>query len=359
MKLNFLIISIILILLISIYYFNKKRIHLLHTTPEHYNNFCSYNPNLTYEKDLDDNEIDRLINTPSQFKLLRHKSIADLQKFINDIKTRQKKSSDDFASYGLLKTVIEASEENVFRDIQDPFKDKQYKYPRTSKKQDTIQLMEKTNQVMKPTQDINNKNASIDSTNPYTIERFESEQAEEEQEQGEVYEYKDDDKDPTWKLENTEEYEYIEDCDYPRDEDEEHYRETEKEMIKIEEKKQLLQEVESIIDTWLSATNCKQFQSPDYLHHFKQAYHNYMLYKFTETLKYLPSVDKPGDMTIVELNAYKEILTALPDCKYLLHMFYNKCDPIDCTYNKDTDKDRERHKRRRQKKNEQSNITTE
>ena len=213
MNINIIIIIIVIVLLISIYYFNKGKNIMLKKTSEHYNNFCSYNPNLTYEKDLDDKEIDRLINSPSQFKLLRHESIGDLKKFIDEIKTRQKSSSDDFASYGLLKSVIEASEENVFRDIQDPFKSKDYTYPRVSKKQDTIKLMENTNKVMSIDTNTNtNTNNNIDTntnTNTKTIEQFENH----------TYEYKYDENDPEWKLENEKEYEYIDECEISDDEE--------------------------------------------------------------------------------------------------------------------------------------------
>ena len=196
------------------------------------------------------------------------------------------------------------------------------------------------------------------------------------------YEYKND-KDSNneeWKLENPKQFEYITDEDYPDKEDEEYYKKS-AEAYKKDQKDHneiltLINDIELTKQKWLYTNKCQKFLEEPFLSDFKPAYHNYMIYAFTSVLKYLPSVEKPQDLTLIELEAYKLILQKMPNCDDLVNMFGNDLDSLNCnldkiktqkpkktyklleikkqTKNKKTDKDKDKDK----DKNNQGTTTT-
>jgi len=303
MNKTFFITIIILVLLVSIYYLHKKRTQLL---SEHYNDYCMYDSNLDKEQKLDADELSKLLTKPGQFKLLRNMSVAELQKEIEYAQYKQLRTTDDFASYGLLKSIIEASDEENARYIQD-----QYKQPK-----------KKTTHNSKTSRTITTQNNSIETFSSDTNTG-----------KKDVWEYGHEDEDGNvnkWQLEKPNEYEYIYIDKDKEDNDDEWVTYTDA-IKRKEDKKILLLDVEDIIDTWLSHQDCKLFQTPKYLHHFKRSYHNYMIYKFSETIKYLPSVDNPTEMTFEELSTYRDILLHLPNCKTLMKMYDNNCNIPYCS----------------------------
>ena len=319
MNKTFFITIIILVLLLCIYYLHKKRTQLL---SEHYNDYCMYDSNLDKEKKLDADELSKLLTKPGQFKLLRDMSVAELQKEIEYAQYKQLRTTDDFASYGLLKSIIEASDEENARYIQDQYKQPKKKTTHNSKTSRTI-----------TTQNNNIETFSSD-TNTGKKEVWE-------------YGHKDEDGNVTkWQLEKPNEYEYIYIDKDKKDNDDEWVTDNDANKRK-EDKKILLLDVEDIIDTWLSHQDCKLFQTPKYLHHFKRSYHNYMIYKFSETIKYLPSVDNPIEMTFEELSTYRDILLSLPNCKTLMKMYDNNCNIPHCSPGPTTTK--KKHKKKKEK----------
>ena len=154
------------------------------------------------------------------------------------------------------------------------------------------------------------------------------------------YEYKHDKDDHTeeWKLESTKQFEYITDEDYPDKEDEEYYKKSAEEYKKDQkdhnEILSLINDIELTKQKWLDTNKCQKFLEEPFLSDFKPAYHNYMIYAFTSVLKYLPSVEKPQDLTLIELEAYKLILQKMPNCDDLVNMFGNDLDSLNCNLDK-------------------------
>ena len=164
------------------------------------------------------------------------------------------------------------------------------------------------------------------------------------------FEYKSkDDKDEDWKIENNKEFEYIDDPSYPDDKDEEYYKRNTEEYNREQQDYydtiSLLNDIELYKQKWLYNNNCKKLLEEPYLHNFKKAYHNYMIYAFTNVLKYLPAIEKPTELTVIELKAYKQILQKMPNCEDLMSMFDdNIIDSLNCN-NKKKEKDEKKKKK--------------
>ena len=156
----------------------------------------------------------------------------------------------------------------------------------------------------------------------------------------EPYEYKSkDDKKEDWKIENSKEFEYIEDPEYPNEEDEEYYKrntdEYNREQQDHYDRISLLNDIELSKQKWLNNNTCKKLLEEPYLTDFKKAYHNYMIYAFTNVLKYLPAIEIPTELTVIELKAYKQILQKMPNCEHLMNMFFdNIIDSLNCNNKK-------------------------
>ena len=321
MNTHIIIIIIILILIISIYYFNKERNQLLKTNTEFYNDFCRYDPNKDEETKLDSAELNNYVNKKGHFKLLRNMTVGDLQREIEYEQHKQKRTTDDYASYGVLKSIIEATDEDNFRYIQDQYKSKTNKTNNTS----GTTTNTASNKISENTSDSKNTNV---------IENFETNVIEYRYEQTNKDKKKQNKKkdEEEWELESDKNFEYREDPNYPNDEDvNDNTINYVKKRARKKLKKELLIKIHNQIDTWLSENNCKQFKSGDKLNHFKKSYHNYMIYKFSNTLKYMPSVDKPTEMTYNELIFYESILKDLPSCDKLMSIYSNECMPNKCS----------------------------
>ena len=335
MNINIIIIIIILILIISIYYFNKERNQLFKTNTEFYNDFCRYDPNKDEETKLDSTELNNYVNKKGHFKLLRDMTVKDLQREIEYEQHKQKRSTDDYASYGVLKSIIESADEDNFRYIQDQYKSNNKlnnKLNNKSNNKSNNTPGSTLKSISNTASDNINENTS-DSNKKNILENFETNVIEYRYEQtGKDKKDKKDIKDKEeWKIANHKNFEYRDDSSYPDEDMNDNTINYVKKRARKNLKKELLIKIHNQIDTWLSENNCKQFKSGDKLDHFKKSYHNYMIYKFSNTLKYMPSVDKPIEMTYNELLFYESILKDLPSCDKLMSIYSNDCMPDKCS----------------------------
>ena len=152
------------------------------------------------------------------------------------------------------------------------------------------------------------------------------------------FKYNEKDKKEEWKIENPDTFEYIDDPKYPNADDEEYYQRNTEEYNKEQqdhyERITLLNEIEISKQKWLYSKSCKQMLEKAFIEDFKKAYHNYMIYAFTNVLKYLPAIENPTQLTVTELKAYNLILKQMPKCSDLVNLFENNIDKLNCGNNK-------------------------
>jgi len=256
-------------------------------------------------------ELDVQKMTTSIFNEMKKESNKDSNKENNNVVTTTKDNYIHVDKDKIIDYLRSLEDIDIYTNVNAPSQTDNNKVTTTSHQQNTTSQQKDTKNV-----ELFTSSTETNTNDPYE------------------FKYDEKNKKEKWKIEKPDTFEYIDDPSYPDPDDEEYYKRNTEEYNKEQQdhydRITLLNNIEVSKQKWLYSNSCKKMLEHPFMEEFKKAYHNYMVYAFTHVLKYLPAIEKPTQLTVIELKAYNQILKKMPKCDDLMSLFSADIDKLNC-----------------------------